>query len=609
MSTSQPLRKLGTAGRHHLIPFLMLVLVVGSLNWPLILHLGTHFVGPPNADTLEIFWETNWLSTALFDRQTWPFYCPDVFYPKGWYLASGAQPSWYLLLLALPGRIWGAVRVTNLTMLATLVIGGMGIYLTCYHLTGDRLASWIGACVYISAPTLTLRLRGHLHTLLSAQALPYALWSLTRALDAPSERSALRRGALTGCFLSMCILGHWYFLFMGSLPLFAAWLFYPGRRISMRRKAYIGLSIALTCILILWPFALLTFQARQAMFGENPDFPLTYSDRFSLSPNYLFLPNPFHPLWGPPSVQRFPLFGEQDVASVGYVAWGLVFWGALSKRSKGRRVLLGMSLCALILAMGTTLHWAGKPIYVHRSPILAQVLRDTGLLEQAPANRVPLPLPGFFLYQLFPLYRSVRVWGRYTIPMMLGFACLAGLGAHRLRRRGTVRGLLALLAGAILFEGLTAPYIDLYTGKRQFSDISLNARPAVVAWLQRTPQDTVIIEYPRHTDVDKLALYNQSLHGRKLVNGYMSQIPQHILDVESRLGAIPSKSTVSLLRAWDVNYVLISARTDQTSQKILGKMREIPGLEQVATFDEAFAGYQQTLVFRVTEKPARTDRP
>jgi hypothetical protein len=49
------------------------------------------------------------MARALFDLRVNPFVAPDVYYPLGWHLASGAQPPWYYAALAPLTRLLGEV--------------------------------------------------------------------------------------------------------------------------------------------------------------------------------------------------------------------------------------------------------------------------------------------------------------------------------------------------------------------------------------------------------------------------------------------------------------------------------------------------------------------
>lgn len=585
--------------RIHLSVLLGYVVVVCVLNWPLLLHINSHVIGKRSDDVYEVLWQLSWMKSAVFEARAFPFYCPDIFYPKGWYMASGAQPSWYLLALSGFSYLLGVITAYNVALLSTFVVAGFGVYLLVHHLTRNRVASLVAGCVYIAAPVLTLRLRGHLNILLGAQCLPYAM--LFTVLAHEERKSTKLWAALAGCALALAILGHWYFLFIATLPVIAMFLMI-GPNWSWRRRLNTGILIGVVCILIVSPFAYLTFRARVEMFGENMRFGLAESDPFSLSIDRLFAPNPFHPLWGQASQRVFPLTGEQDVVSIGYVAMILALLGTCKLPKDRTRPFVSVAALSLILAMGTTLYWNSQRVEVPVPRLVEQVYQSLGLGISLANGHIPIPLPGLLLAKLLPFYDAMRVWARFDIVFMLSVAVLAGFGGYYLLKKGLSDGVMLSLGLIILAEGFVAPYVNAYVPtRRDFAPVSVNARRNVTRWLQSQPKGTAIIEYPRPS-VDRMAMYSQSLHGQSIVNGYMAQRPSYLRDVDAELGVWPNQSALPILRDWGVDYVLVSGTFQPEFQRTLSGIHTLAGLSHVRSFNEGFMGFTETHVFGVLQE-------
>lgn len=118
----------GHRGRRVLLPGLFFLLLVLIVNLPMVMNLNSHVMGRPFDDSFEVIWQLVSAKKAIFETGTNPFYTPDVYYPEGWYTASGAQPTWYFLLLSPFTAILGPIVTYNLTLLATFVLGGLGMY-------------------------------------------------------------------------------------------------------------------------------------------------------------------------------------------------------------------------------------------------------------------------------------------------------------------------------------------------------------------------------------------------------------------------------------------------------------------------------------------------
>ena len=594
----------------HALPALFFLLLVLALNYPLVLKLNTHIAGRPIDDTFEVLWQLSAVQRAVFETHSNPFYTPNVFYPQGWYTASGAQPPWYLLLLSPLTAVAGPVLTYNLAVLATFVLGGFGVYWVARGLTGQTVAGLIAGCAYIAAPIFTLRFGGHLHTLLAMMFLPYAVGAMLRALGAGTSTDSAAGGgasaaawpgrrwvALAGVFLAATILSHWYFMFIATLPIAGLALTAHSPlpwRARLTRLVIIGV---LTGALIA-PALLLTMQAREAMLPGGGVFLLSDADRQGFSPDYLFSPNQLHPFWRGRIHAIFPVFGEWDVVALGYAAMLLAAAGLLTAPWRQTRPLVVVGLISFVLGLGPTLRWRGQRVEVAVPPrlanALAPLLRD--VRELAP-GRVPILLPDFVLYYALPFYSAIRVWSRFAVPLTLVVALLAGFGAAWLLGKGRGGRLAAVVLGAlVVFEGVVVPY-------QNFTEVAVTHR-AVNDWLADQPAGTTLIEYPLPW-VNGLAMYSQSLHGQRLVNGYMSFTPAFLAQVAPQLGEWPNAAALPILRGWGVDYVVVSAlpQVDVFRDTIWPDMLALDGLCLVQNFPDALPlmEFQETHVFAVTQ--------
>ncbi len=580
----------------HLPPALFFLLLVLLANYPLVRHLGTHVASNPGDDTFEVIWQLAATKRAVFETHTNPFFTPDVFYPHGWYLASGAQPTWYYTLLSPLTAAVGPVAAYNLITLGTFVVAGFGVYLLGQWLTGRRLAGVIAGCAYMLAPFFTVRVGGHTHVLFAMMFLPYALGATLRAMTAPAR--AWRWVAWGGVALAATILSHWYFLFIATLPLVAAALSVHSTvawRARLARLAVLG-GIALALIA---PALLLTQQARAAMFAQGGTFRLSDIELHGISPDYYLGPNPMHP-WARGLAGRFfPVRGEADIAALGYTTLALAIAGLLATPRRQTRPFVVMGLLAFVLSLGATLRWRGERVLVAAPPWLVRLVSPLTRDLVLPAGQLPILLPNVLLYYALPFYSSLRVWARYAAPLQLAMALLAGFGAAWLLSKGRGGTALAILLGAlIVFEGWTLPYIA-------FNDVALSDR-AVNDWLAARPDDTTIIEYPRPW-VDTMAMYSQSLHGQSVANGYMSFMPDYLAHVNEQLGEWPSKAAIPLYREWGIDYVVVSRMDDDPAfrETIWPAITDIGALCPVASFPDAFRfhDFTGTAVFAVRPFP------
>jgi len=584
----------GRSWRQYLLPALFFSLLVTALNLPMVMNLSTHVIGRPFDDAFEVLWQLTSVEEALFETHTTPFYTPHIFFPQGWYTASGAQPPWYFVLLSPLTAMLGPVVTYNLSMLCFLVVAALGVCWLVHKLTGSLFAGVVAGCAYIGAPMFALHMNGFFNMLIGMMFLPYAVGSTYTAVTHQGTRSwpwLLTAGA----FLAATVLGQWYYLFIATIPMLGLVLFVSSEvRVQVRLWRLIG--IGGVALLIIAPFAWLTLHARQEMLPGGASYALSMSEQLGFSPDYLFSPNPFHPLWRDKLTAIFPITGERDVVSVGISAALLAALGSFVTPWRKTRPFVVMVLISLILGLGMTLRWHEARVLTSVPSGLAWVF---GPLLQGldwSVDQLPIPLPGLLLYRYLPFYSSMRAWARFAIPIILGTTILAGYGAAWLLAHGRKGKFVAATFWImILFESLVIPY-------KYFTPVSANAR-AVNDWLASLPAGTAIIEYPRPW-VDKLAMYSQASHGLSVVNGYMSFQPAFLAAVDAQLGEWPNAAALPILREWGVEYVVVSTLPEaEVFRDTIWPAITALDLCRVASFPDAYPlmGFGETYVFRIPE--------
>ncbi len=570
-----------------------LAVIVLALNAPLLPHLRTHAIGNPSDDVFEILWQFDWLARAVLDLRVNPFYAPGVFYPQGWHLASGGYPAWYFLPLGLLGRAIGPVLAYNQALLATLWLSAYGAYRLAHLLCGERRAALVAGCIYLTAPVLTLRWGGHLNILMGAAGLPFVVYHLVRLLR--GEGRPWAQALATGAWLAATVAACWYFAFIATLPLAVLVVAWRGG-LPWRRRLPLLLAAGALCAACLAPAAWLTARARAATFDSGGRFLVQWSDSASLSPDGLLHPNPLSVLWRVKIQRAFPLRGEEDVVAIGYVALALAAVGLARRQGFSRRPWVAMLVVALLLAMGTSLHWNSERVELAVSPaVSAFYQRLAPDLPSLEPGRVPILLPGYWLARYVPFYDAMRIWARYEIVIALGSAVLAAVGLAALARRAGRWGLslCGALCLAVLLEGAIIPYAWV-------TPVAINARPQVNAWLAAQPEGTALIEYPLVPVVEKLAMYSQALHHRSVVNGSMSYPPSYRQRAAETLGTWPNAKAVKLLRAWGVDLVVMNGKqSDPKFAGVLGQMAVLEGVEHVASFSQGYWGYDAVTIWRM----------
>ncbi len=521
---------------------LFLLLTIG-MTYPLAFNLSTMVIGRVVDDGFYFIWQLWWFKHALLDLHISPFFNPDIFYPGGYNLAVG-NTTLANTLLGLPLTILlGEVTSYNLLLMSTFVLSGFGTYVLVHYLTGHRTASLLSGAAFAFCTYRMLHSGGHLQ-LMGTQWIPFLFLCLERAL----REKRLRFSALAGTFYAFSVLSSWYYLFIVGLPMIVYLLHRArpwGEWARNRELPRLLLSFALTAAFWIMPSAIPTLKAQGS---TSFTFSFAEVNTYSAGIEDFLAPNPLHPLWGEWSRSAFNPNGEHFLY-LGAIPLVLAVVALLWRRRPVDVSFGVLGMTSVILALGTTLHFATRPVLISvpsrfESAYLRALsfLVERSPLPQAfslspPDNLVAVPLPALLLYLFLPFFSSMRVLARFGIMAQFAVSVLAGISAARLfqrrkektfaasarasrgwwaRQTSFLLGLLLLLL--ILFDFATVPLWHI---------TKVEARP-VDRWLAEQDGDFAIMEFP--TSWTMFHMYLTRVHGKKISYGHCAFPPRAFLD-------------------------------------------------------------------------------
>jgi hypothetical protein len=342
-------------------------------------------------------------------------------------------------------------------------------------------------------------------------------------------------------------------------------------------------------------------------------FSLQEVDIFSASVGDFVVANPMHPLWGEATALYYQ--SRQDVPehmiSLSWVALalcGAALWFGRRRASSGAgtgetpatswritstyALLLAMSL---LLALGTTLHVNGQraylsvPAWMERgfTTVMGVVANRLALhpmpsyYELRAEHAIYLPLPTLLLYLYVPLFDAMRVWTRFGLVSALATAVLAGMGLARVmgRLKASRRMWIAgICLAAVLFELAVGTY------PLGWSEVQ---RQPIDRWLAQQPQPGAVALFPLWKAEHGTALYATKEHSRPVIYGYGAFFPRSYRDVRPVLWDLASPEAISLLRQWDVAYVVVGAESYGAEwPQIQHRLEQSGALKLVTTFRE-----------------------
>ena len=575
--------------RLHLAILCAYALLSLALSWPLPLHLATHLTGDPTGDSGIYVWNLwHFRHELLLGRD--PFYTSLLFAPTGRANLSFHNYTVFTNLLSLPlqPRL-GLIATFNVLYLALGVTNAYAMFLLARHLSGSLVAAALAGVLFAFSPFLTARGTAHF-SLVAAAPLPVFLLLLLKA----EEDARLRYGVGLGLTLAWALYCDPYYavfcvliagaylgtatvrarrtepasaalprVFDGLAVLLSAlvvWIALTGGTAVAVGATRIGLRSVNTPVLLVVSILTVRFvlgrslqlrlgtpvafrawawigavgvvaaglglmvylQAAVARMAEH-DFAsppvLWRSSPRGVDALAFFLPNPNHRLFGRPShdwLQRERADGfEENAAALTLVAplvIAVAFW---PRRRLPRRWTL-LALFFALLALGPFI-WIGGV-----------------------NTRIPTP---WALLRYVPVIGFVRSPARFAVVVMMLLSVLFALAVTELRRRHSHAGLIAAGIGALLLFELAPIPRPLYS-----AEIS-----RVFRRIADDPRDVRVLELPTGLrdgtwsvgNYSAAAQFHQTLHGKRVVGGYLSRVPQRFVEDSRRHPVLDALFTLS----------------------------------------------------------------
>ena len=136
------------------------LLVSAAFFWPLLAQMTTLVPGT-GGDAFQSLWELWWVPYSIFTLHASPYATSLIFYPVGANLATQTFAPISGLASALIQ--WAGLAFSlNVLFFVGFVLAGLFAYLLAFHLTRNRLASFLAGFIFAFSPIHTIQAFGHL---------------------------------------------------------------------------------------------------------------------------------------------------------------------------------------------------------------------------------------------------------------------------------------------------------------------------------------------------------------------------------------------------------------------------------------------------------------
>ena len=472
---------------HHLLPLVGYLLIALAVTYPLVRHFGTHLPGD-GRDSWQNVWNYWWLRQALSEGRN-PFQTDLLYAPYGAPLYLHTLNPFNGVVTLPVQAAFGPTVAYNAVVLLSLILSAYFAYLLVGYVSGSRSAGLVGGVIYAFGSYHLAHLLGHAN-LLASEWLPAYLLCLLAAPAATGKRRWLLigAGAVALVLLGLC---DWQYLLFAALftALWVAW-------VTIERRSAVPLLVAGVmgglALMLLLPILVPTLRLLRDTAATRPSVP--GAEFFSADLVSFVVPSPLQAWWG---------------------AAGEKIGGRAVAATVERAIFLGfapLALAALGLWLGRrrAAFWAVAAV-----AFAATALGPTLQVLGRPYGAVPLP---YRLLQQVPVANVFRVPARFGLLVTLCLAILAGIGLVGLARRFPVLATrrvqlvaVPLLVLALLTEHYPAPYPQVVV-----------VEPPFYRQLAASAEQGAVLELP-FALTRSTSLYNQTIHGRPIIGGYLSR--------------------------------------------------------------------------------------
>jgi hypothetical protein len=530
----------------------VLIALTCYLTWPQCIYLASRVA--EHDDGLFSTWRLAWIAHAL---RTDPgrLFDANIFYPDTSTLAS-SDATLLQGALAAPFLWSGAppIAVYNLSLLAGIVLSGLGMLVLARHLIQSDLAALVAAAIFTTIP---YRVEHFEHLELQwLMFVPLTFWAVHRAVAGAS----IGYGLLAGVFVWLQLLASVYYgIFLAVLTaLLTVLLFAVSKERSVRAAAGLaagGLVAGALALIVAQPYLA---NAKHVGMRDVSDI-AAYS---AVWRSYLTAP-----------VENW-------------------WWGWTSPTFVGDELHLFPGLLATILAV------IGLVMAPRRLALIYGVLLAVTLELSLGMNGWLYPA----LHRNVLALQGLRATARISMLGFCALALLAGFGVQALQSRVSGRW-----RSGIAIASLLAVALEYGSAPMQL----MPARPEVpsiyrmLRMLPRGPVAELPMPTPRQGSAyDTLYMFSSLAHWYPLVNGYSGFIPEHYNETMDVVKDVPSDWSIDHLRRIGTRYLIVHDHgyLPEKYMSIISGLRSRADIVSFGRYRDADGGFAELFEI-VTSRP------
>ena len=545
---------------------------------------------PGKGDVFWFLWDFWSFKKAALNLSN-PYYTMDIFYPTGVSLAfSDVSPFNAIISIPLQ-QLFGLIAAYNMIWISTFILSGFNAYLLVKYLINDTKAAILSGLIFMFSPYHFAHALGHMN-LITTEWIPLYVLFLIKMTREDKKTNAI----YAAIFLVLTAMSsNYYLVYMFIFTLLYLIYYWLVDRSLMSKNFVKRISIMTASFLVCFS-PILYIMLKDMLISKSNYMYQGGFEEFSADLMAFFTPTIFHPVFKDlvsPFNSQFTGGGIEFTVFAGYTVLLLSVIAIWKIKTKEIKFWAFSTIIFFILCLGPYLTINGVADFSFSGYDF----------------KIPLP---YVILMHIPVFSIARAPSRWDVLVMLSLAILAGYGLNyifcKVRNGHLLKSdkeniIFIIISCLILFEFSAVPF-----------PMSSAEVPAFYKQLALETDDYAILEVPGFAAANYM--YFQTIHGKKLVNGYVSRTPDYVLEFASRVPLISNiisrsdtpimeditkkdvikqnrTELISILSNYNIRYIIIHKNylSDNESSFASNLVHDSLGIEPVAYGSEGLLVY------------------
>jgi hypothetical protein len=498
-----------------ILAFLAYLFLCLFLTYPLLFNLNSHIPGG-GGDSFLFLWNQWWVKYSITNLQN-PYFTDFIGYPLKTSLVFHTL-TFSNNLLSLPLQIFfPSVLAFNLIFILSLVTASLGMFTLLNYLFKNSYLSFIGGVFFTFNGFIFQEMQGHFQYT-SVYFIPWFIYFFLKIFT----EQKISNNIIAAIILALSFYNEFYYtvglIIAGLIITFGLWL--KDKKVIIQKLKSLAIFLAVWIMLCL---PLLYLSIKTAAAKEYPLARLNQINLYTPDLRSFFIPSYLHQFFGQFFQNYYLSLGYHK--SVVFLGFSLLIFSALGYLVyKKNQFLLSNKfwLFFVVIFLFLTL---GPFVYLG------------GYIFDLDGIKFTIPLP-YLIFYLLPFVKGILVPPRFIIFVYLGLIILSGFLFNKIFSR---------LPGRAMKFSLTSIILALFFMENIYLPLPLSYAevPLFYRQLAKENNDYTILELPfalstsfytvGSIPVSSILEYYQSIHHKKIINGWISRVPNSYYNFYNKL--------------------------------------------------------------------------